>query len=91
MERERSEPHPGAPWEIAKQALLLGAIRKYSYLLNGKEASLIGSVKHLTDLVAEIREHLFHEGYCQYLERASGRLSRLCIERKLIKMEEDRT
>jgi hypothetical protein len=82
--------HEGVPLEIMKHALLLGAIRKYLSMLNGKEAALIGSLKYFTNIVDEIREHPFPEGYSQYLERENRRLTCLCIDNKLIRKETKR-
>jgi hypothetical protein len=66
----------GVPLETVKDALLLGAIRKYSSWLDGKNSSPIGSLKYFKTLVTEIQKQLFPDGYRLYLQKKNKSLSK---------------
>jgi len=74
----------GVPLETVKDALLLGAIRKYSSWLDGKDSSLIGSMKYFKNVVTEIRKQPIPAGYSDYLQKKNRSLSRLCRENGLV-------
>jgi len=78
LERER------VPLEMVKDALLLGAIRKYSSWMDGKDSSPIGSLMYFKNLVTEIQKQPLPDGYKAYLQKKYESLSRQCKENGLI-------
>lgn len=73
----------GIPLETVKEALLLGAVRKYSSWLDGKESDLIGSLRYFKNLVTEIRKQPLPVGYGEYLRKKNWVLSSRCREKGL--------
>lgn len=73
----------GVPLETVKNALLLGAIRKYSSWLDGKDSFPIGSLRYFKNLVTEIQKQPLPVGYREYLQKKNRALSRRCRERGL--------
>ena len=71
------------PLETVKEALLLGAVRKYSSWLDGKESDPIGSLRYFKNLVTEIRKQPLPVGYREYLRKKNRALSRRCRARGL--------
>jgi hypothetical protein len=72
------------PLETVKDALLLGAVRKYSSWLEGRKSDLIGSLKYFKNLVTEIRKQPLPAGYRQYLKKKVSGLSMHCREKGII-------
>ena len=77
LEKER------IPLETVMDALLLGAVRKYSSWLDGKNSDPIGSLRYFKNLVMEIREQPLPVGYREYLRKKDRALSRRCREKGL--------
>ena len=73
----------GVSLETVKNALLLGAIRKYSSWLDGNKAAPIGSLRYFKNLVMEIRKQPLPAGYREYLQKKNRALSRRCREKGL--------
>jgi len=71
------------PLETVKEALLLGAVRKYSSWLDGKESDPIGSLRYFKNLVMEIRKQPLPVGYREYLRKKNRALSSRCREKGL--------
>ena len=78
LERER------VPLETVTDALLLGAIRKYSSWLDGKDSSPIGSLMYFKSLITEIQKQPLPNGYKTYLKKKNESLIRQCQENGLI-------
>lgn len=68
----------GVPLETVTEALLLGAVRKYSSWLDGKESALIGSLRYFKNLVTEIQKQPLPVGYSEYLRKNNKKLAGLC-------------
>lgn len=58
----------GVPLETAQDALLMGAVRKYSSWLSGGSPQPIGSLAYFSALISEIQERPFPAGYSEYLQ-----------------------
>lgn len=71
------------PLETVMDALLLGAVRKYSSWLDGKESDPIGSLRYFKNLVTEIRKQPLPVGYGEYLRKKNRALSSRCREKGL--------
>ena len=78
-----AELKKGIPLETVKEALLLGAVRKYSSWLDGKESDPIGSLRYFKNLVTEIRKQPLPVGYGEYLRKKNRALSSRCREKGL--------
>ncbi len=73
----------GVSLETVKNALLLGAIRKYSSWLDGKDSTPIGSLRYFKNLVTEIQNQPLPAGYKEYLQKKNRALSGRCREKGL--------
>ena len=73
----------GIPLETVREALLLGAVRKYSSWLDGKDSDPIGSLRYFKNLVTEIRKQPLPVGYGEYLRKKNRALSSRCREKGL--------
>jgi hypothetical protein len=73
----------GVPLETVKNALLLGAIRKYSSWLDGNNSAPIGSLRYFKNLVMEIQKKPLPAGYREYLQKKNRALSRHCRDKGL--------
>jgi len=73
----------GVSLEIVKNALLLGAIRKYSSWLDGNNSASIGSLRYFKNLVMEIQKQPLPAEYREYLQKKTRALSRRCREKGL--------
>jgi hypothetical protein len=71
------------PLETVMDALLLGAVRKYSSWLDGKKSDLIGSLKYFKNLVSEIEKKPLPAGYSEYLKKKTRALSDRCRDKGL--------
>lgn len=65
----------GVALEIVEQAMLLGACRKYSSWLEGRDSEPIGSLAYFGNLVAEIQRQPFPQGYKEYLRSKNMKLA----------------
>jgi hypothetical protein len=74
----------GVPLETVREALLLGALRKYTSWLDGRESAPIRSLRYFKSLVTEIQNQPLPSGYGDYLRRKNKNLVRLCKEKGLI-------
>jgi hypothetical protein len=74
----------GIALETIKEALLLGAVRKYSSWLDGGKSDPIGSLKYFKNLVSEIRKQPLPAGYREYLKKKTRGLSIHCREKGFI-------
>ena len=77
LEKER------IPLETVMNALLLGAVRKYSSWLDGKKSDLIGSLKYFKNLMSEIEKQPLPAGYSEYLKKKTRALSSRCRDKGL--------
>ena len=66
----------GVPMEIVQDALLMGAIRKYSSCLNGGSPLPIASLAYFEALVSEIQERPIPADYREYLQRKIVQLAK---------------
>lgn len=65
----------GVSLEVVEQALLMGACRKYSSWLEGRDSEPIGSLAYFESLVAEIQRKPFPQGYTEYLRVKTMKLA----------------
>jgi hypothetical protein len=70
----------GVPLQTVKEALLMGAARKYSSWINGGSPEKIGSLSYFSSLVLEIQERPLPPGYREYLRKKIVRLTKQWTE-----------
>jgi hypothetical protein len=66
----------GVPLEIVKDALLMGAARKYISWLNGGAPQPIGSLAYFSALVTEMQQRPLPRDYREYLHEKVARLAK---------------
>jgi hypothetical protein len=72
----------GVPLEVVKDAMLMGASRKYSSWLEGRDSEPIGSLAYFENLVTEIQRKPFPQGYTKYLRVKTMELAEAWAEMK---------
>ena len=72
----------GVPVEVVEDAMLMGACRKYSSWLEGRESEPIGSLAYFETLVAEIQRKPFPEGYREYVRAKNMKFAEAWAENK---------
>ena len=75
----------GVSLELLRDALILGACRKYGSWLSGGSPEPVASLRYFEPLISEIREQPFPQGYHEYLESKVREMARLWDESKLAK------
>jgi hypothetical protein len=65
----------GVPLDVVKDAMFMGAGRKYSSWLEGRASEPIGSLAYFENLVTEIRQNPFPKGYTEYLRAKTMKLA----------------
>jgi hypothetical protein len=66
----------GVALELVRDAVILGACRKYISWLNGAASEPIGSLAYFEPLISDIQEHPFPEGYREHIESQLHKLAR---------------
>jgi hypothetical protein len=66
-QKAREFEQRGVPLEVVEDAMLMGACRKYSSWLEGRASEPIGSLAYFENLIAEIKQQPFPEGYREYV------------------------
>ena len=67
MKTARALKRRGVPIEVARDALLLAACRKYQSWLNGSLSAPIASLRYIEPLIAEVQQQPFVQNYREYL------------------------
>jgi hypothetical protein len=75
IRKARDFERQGVPLQVVQDAMLMGACRKYSSWLGGKDSELIGSLAYFENLVAEIQRKPFPQGYTEYLRVKTMKLA----------------
>jgi hypothetical protein len=70
----------GVPLVVVEDAMLIGACRKYSSWLEGKNSEPIGSLAYFESLVIEIQRKPFPQGYKEYLRVKTMKLAEAWAE-----------
>jgi hypothetical protein len=78
--KAREFDRQGVPLEVVENAMLMGACRKYSSWLEGRDSEPIGSLAYFENLVAEIQRKPFPQGYTEYLRVKTMKLAEAWAE-----------
>lgn len=78
--KAREFERQGVSLEVIQDAMLMGACRKYSSWLDGRTSEPIGSLAYFENLVAEIRQKPFPQGYTEYLRVKAMKLAEAWTE-----------
>jgi hypothetical protein len=71
----------GFPLSLVKDALVLGAVRKYASWFNGSSHEMIASLRYFEPLVEELKDTPFPPGYQEYLLRKLKELRKEWLEK----------
>jgi hypothetical protein len=80
--KAREFEQQGVPLEVIEDAMLMGACRKYSSWLEGRDSEPIGSLAYFENLVAEVKRQPFPQGYSEYLRMKTRKFSSIWDEKK---------
>jgi hypothetical protein len=78
--KAREFEQQGVPLEVVEDAMLMGACRKYSSWLEGRDSEPIGSLAYFENLVTEIQRKPLPQGYTEYLRLKTMKLAEAWAE-----------
>jgi hypothetical protein len=79
--KAREFERQGVPLEVVEDSMLMGACRKYSSWLEGRDSEPIGSLAYFENLIEEIQRQPFPQGYTEYLRVKNMKFAEACAEK----------
>jgi hypothetical protein len=79
--KAREFERQGVPLDVVEDAMLMGACRRYSSWLEGRDSEPIGSLAYFENLIEEIQRQPFPEGYREYVRAKNMRFAEAWAEK----------